>query len=286
VIQGSASPRLSARLARILGCPLIKPERKRFPDGELYVRLTGEVSGEHVVIVQSTPEPQNDNLIELYFLAKTARDLGASKVTLVIPYLAYARQDKRFRPGEAVSLDCVASMISSSGADSLVVVDIHEPGSTGRFGIEARNLTAMPLLGSYIGNLRLRSPVIIGGDQGSEERAKMVAGAFGGDYDYLEKKRITPRRVVMRPKRMDVKDRDVVIVDDMISTGGTVAEAARILRKAGARRTFAACTHAVLCGDAKRKLRAAGVERVIATDTIEREESVISVAPLIAEGLG
>lgn len=110
MIQGSASPRLSARLARILGCPLIKPERKRFPDGELYVRLTGEVSGEHVVIVQSTPEPQNDNLIELYFLAKTARDLGASKVTLVIPYLAYARQDKRFRPGEAVSLDCVASI--------------------------------------------------------------------------------------------------------------------------------------------------------------------------------
>ena len=285
MIQGSASPRLSARLAKALDCPLIKPERKRFPDGELYVRLTGEVSGEHAVIVQSTPEPQNDNLIELYFLARTARDLGASRVTLVIPYLAYARQDKRFKPGEAVSLDCVASMISSSGADSLVVVDIHEPGSTGRFGIEARNLTAMPLLGSYIGKLRLRSPVIIGGDQGSEERARLVAGAFGGDHDYLEKKRLTPQKVVIRPKRMEVRGRDVVIVDDMISTGGTVAEAARILRRAGARRIFAACTHAVLCGDAKRKLRAAGVERVIATDTIEREESVISVASLIAEGL-
>lgn len=286
VVVGSASQRLAARVAKGLKCGLVRREIRRFPDGEFYIRLTSRVKGERVAVIQSTCHPQNDNLVELLLTLDAVRDLGAKRVTAVVPYLAYARQDKRFRPGEAVSFNTVLKLIRMAGADELVTVDVHEGEKIGGKGFPVENLTAMPLLGKFLGKMNLKDAVAMGGDQGSEERARAVAAEMGAEHDYLEKKRITPTKVLTKPKKLDVRGRDVVIVDDIISTGGTVVEAAKILRRQGARRVYAACTHGVLACDALGRLRAAGVKKIVATDTIERRESLVSVAPLVARALG
>ncbi len=286
MVAGSVSQKLASRLAKELKSELIIPETKRFPDGEIYIRLPGEVKQKHVLVVQSTCAPQNDNLMELLFMLDLTKNLGARKVTAVVPYLAYARQDKRFKPGEAVSIKTVSKLIARAGADELITVDVHESKSKRDFSIPLRNLTAMPLLGICLKKMKLKNPVVLGGDQGSENRAQIVASKMGADADYLEKRRLTPTKVVMTPKSLDVRGRDVVIVDDIISTGGTVVEATKILKRQGARKVYAACTHAVLAGGAEKNLAAAGVVKIIATDTIEKKVSLVSVAPLIAHSLG
>jgi len=285
-VAGSASGKLAARVAKSLGCPLVRPEVTRFPDGESYVRADHDFRDEHAIVVQSTCYPQNDNLIELFLLLDTAKDLGAKRVTAVVPYFGYARQDKRFKPGEAVSVRTMCKLIERAGADDIFTVDIHEEEIMANFAIPAYNLTAMSLIGRYIDkHLDLRDPVVLAPDQGALRHAKRAAAEFMADYDYLYKTRQTSTKVTMRPKRLNVSRRDVVIVDDIISTGGTVIEAVRILKKQGARDIYAACTHPVLAGGALRKIIAAGARKVIATDTIEHKTSVISVAPVIAEAI-
>ncbi|MEM3519739.1 MAG: ribose-phosphate diphosphokinase [Candidatus Hadarchaeales archaeon] len=286
ILGGPASPKLSKRLSLELHTFLLTPEIKRFPDGEIYIRLPGELKGKEVVVVQSLGPPQNENLMVLLLMLDAARDLGAKKVVCVTPYFCYARQDKRFKPGEAISMKTIVKLIEEVAPDELITIDIHEDSSLRYFSIPVKNLTAMPLLGKFIGSrLRLKNPVVIGGDQGSEERAKKVAEEIGGGHDYLVKRRITPTKVTVEPKKIDAKGRDVIIVDDIISTGGTVIKAVKVLSRQGARNIYAACTHPVLVGKTLEKLRKAGTRKVIATDTIEREVSLVSVAPLIAQAL-
>ncbi|MCD6247996.1 MAG: ribose-phosphate diphosphokinase [Hadesarchaea archaeon] len=285
VVAGSASRNLSERVAAELGCELVRPELKRFPDGELYVRVPQELKGEAVAVVQSTCQPQNDNFMELFFLLHVAKDLGAERVSAVVPYLGYARQDKRFEPGEVVSAQTVRVLLEGAGADEFVTVDVHSDKAMESFKIPARNLTAMPLVGKYLRRFELRDPVVLAPDQGALHHAECVAGELQADFDYLVKHRETPTKVKMEPKRLNVRGRDAVLVDDIISTGGTIVEASKILRKQGAGKIYVACTHAVLVGDALEKIRRAGAEEVFATDTIEREISRITVAPLIADAL-
>jgi len=285
VIAGSASPKLSTGVAKQLGHPLVKPELTRFPDGEFYVRADAKLEGEHAIVVQSTPYPQSDNLVELCLLLDLAKDLGAPRVTAVVPYLAYARQDKRFKPGEAISVRTVCKLIEHSGASDVFTVDVHEVEVMRNFACPAYNLTAMPLIGKYLAKLDLHDPIIIAPDEGASPLAKRIAVELMADHDYLEKRRVTPTQVEVRPKRLSVSNRDVVIVDDIISTGGTIIEAAKILKKQGARRLYAACTHPVFAGKALKKVLAAGVKKVVATDTIEHRTSVVSVASVIAEAI-
>ena len=282
VISGSASPKLSLRVAKRLKCKLIKPEMSSFPDGENYTRIDADLKGEHVLVVQSTCYPQNDNLIELCFLIGAVKNLGAEHITAFVPYLAYARQDKQFKPGEAISIHTVCKLIEATGATNFVTVDAHHEEIMRNFSIPAYNLTAMPLLGRYLSKLKLKDPVVLGADKGAIERARHVALEMEVEYDYLEKKRITPEKVVIRPKRLDLVNRDVVIVDDIISTGWTIVEAAKMLKHQEARRIYTACTHPVFVGNALRRIRTAGVKKVVTTDTIERKESVVSVASLIS----
>jgi len=201
-----------------------------------------------------------------------------------VPYLAYARQSKRYKPGEAISAQTICKLIGYE-ADELFVVDIHDVKIMKNFLIPARDLTAAPLLGQYFSRLNLKRPLILGPDQKAFECAHRAAVELGAESDYLTKKRITPTKVITQTKSLDVAGRDVVIIDDIISTGGTIIEATKSLKQCRARRIYVACTHAVLVGNALQKITAAGVTKVIATDTIETQVSVASVAPVIAEAI-
>lgn len=289
VFGGSASRGLASKLAKELGAEPARAELKRFPDGECYVRLVDDVSGKVVAIVQSMALKPNEYLVEYLLMSETARDLGAEKVVGVIPYLPYARQDARFNPGEALSVKVVAGLLEKAGTELVITVDGHfhrVKNLRDLSRVESVNLTAAPLLArAAVERFGLRDPVVFGPDEESEPMAKAAAEAIGAEYSVLVKKRITATEVEVKPAREVEVRGDALIVDDIISTGGTVAEAAKVLRSLGAKRVFAACTHALLVGNAEERMAAAGVAGVIATDAVEGPRSVVSVAPLVARAL-
>lgn len=289
IVGGSASEDLAEGISEELGSELVDVERKKFPDGEIYVRLEEDVEDEEVVVVQSTCYPPNDNYMELFLLLDVVRDLCAEKISAVIPYLAYARQDERFEFGEAVSLKTVAGLIEAAGADEVYLLDLHarDIGSPPEFfEVPAYNLTATPLLGEFMyENYDLDNPVFLGPDEEAGKWAKMAGEAVGADWDYMIKNRLGSEQVEITPRELDVEERDVVIVDDIISTGGTMREAVRILKAHGADDIYAVCTHPVLSGDALDSLREAGAKEVVGTDSIPSEVSDVTVAPVFSEAL-
>ncbi|RLF12214.1 MAG: ribose-phosphate diphosphokinase [Thermoprotei archaeon] len=286
VVPGPASRRLGASLAEELKTSVLEVESKVFPDGESYVRLKGEVAGEEVVVVQSCYPPQDKHLIELLLLVKTIKELGARKVIAAVPYLAYSRQDKRFLEGEAVSGRVVLELIGLAGADALLTVDVHSEALLEKLSFKAVNVSAMPLIARYLSQLRLLNPFILSPDKKRAREAGLVASLLNTDHGYLEKVRdLSTGEVKTMVKGLPVEGRDVVIVDDIISTGGTIANAASIVKSQGARRVLAACTHPILAKGAEERMRKAGVEEIIGTDAVESHVSRVSVAPALAEAL-
>ena len=286
VLLGPASIELGKRLAETLGAESVPVESKSFPDSESYVRISGDVSGENVVIAQSTYPPQDRHLVQLLQLLDTARDLEASKLVAVVPYLAYSRQDKRFRSGEAVTVKTVVKLVEAAGADSLVTVDVHSDKILELFKIKALNVSAMSAIGEYFSSLRLREPYVFAPDAGALDRAKIVAEQLDAEYAFFQKQRDrTTGAIKTEAKDVRVKDRDTIIVDDIISTGSTIANAASILRRQGARSIYVACTHPLLLPGAKEKIIAAGANEIIGTDCVAGDVSRVSVASIIAESL-
>lgn len=289
IMGGSSSIALAVKVARELGKAASKLEIKKFPDGEKYVRVLDEVGGEDVVVIQSTYHKPDEYLLEYFLLADALRDLGAKKIVAVIAYFAYARQDERFKPGEAVSFETVTKLIESVGTSEIYTIDMHlhrVPEASKIFRIPAHNLSAIPLLAEYIQrNLLLDEPVVIAPDEEAEQWAKVAAETLNVDYDVLEKRRLGPERVRIEPRRLGVTNRDVVIVDDIISTGGTIVETVNVVRREGARKIIVACTHPLLIKNALAKIYEVGADAVIGTDTIPSPVSRVSVAPLIAEAL-
>lgn len=289
VVGGSASKTLAEKVSKNLNSEFLSIEKERFPDGEIYVRVLGDVEGQETAVIQSTYYPPNQNYMELFLLLDAVRDLGAEKVSAIIPYFAYARQDERFKSGEAVSLRTVAKLIMSAGADEVFMVDLHAhriESAPELFEIPARNLTAAPTLGRYIDNeYELEDPVVMGPDGEAKQWAERAGEAIGAEWDFMVKKRLGPKEVEITPRELEVEGRDVLIIDDIISTGGTMMKAIEILEDHGARDMYVACTHPVLSDNALENVRNAGAKEVIATDTIESEISKVSVAPVIAEAL-
>jgi ribose-phosphate pyrophosphokinase len=277
VICTEKSQVLATRLARALDTTVVDVRYSRFPDGEHYLQ-TGEIDDE-MVIVGSVVD--NDSLVQLMLLIDACDNASNH---LVLPYMAYARQDKRFRPGEPVSSRVVARALSQGIADVLTV-NIHEKEVLKSFLVPAHNLSLADDIGTYIRTLGLENPLILAPDEGAMLFAEQVASAGGWNSDHLEKTRLSGVEVRMAPRQLSARSRSVVIVDDIISTGGTIATAAGMLYGQGARDVYAACVHGVFTGGAYIRLTASGIRDVICSDTIERSSSRISAADQIARAL-
>lgn len=282
VFSGGSSLALGLKVAKEAGWEFGELKTDRFPDGEVYVRVLSKVKDLECLIVQSTL--RNDDLIELLILEDLLNDLGASKVHAVVPYLGYARQDRRFNEGEALSAKTVLKLIDGM-ADSFTTVNCHFLEEAGTFkynGIKVRNLDAFPLLAEYFAG-RLKCPVVIAPDKGSLHYAKNAACIIGCEFDFLQKKRLSGEKVIIETKRLDVAGKDVLILDDMISTGGTIIEAVKVLRKAGAETVNVGCVHGVFSHGVD-KVKSV-TDSLVCTDTIEREISRVSVSGLTVQAL-
>ncbi|MDD5473357.1 MAG: ribose-phosphate diphosphokinase [Candidatus Methanoperedens sp.] len=278
IIGGPASQLLTGRVSDALKSNLMISEFKRFPDGESYIRILDDFAGDNVTIIQSIVN--DSDFIVLLQLIDACNE--AAKLNVVIPYMGYARQDKQFKKGEPISARVIAKAIE---ADCVFTVNIHDESILGYFDAKAVNLDATPMIGKYIKNMKFKDPLIVAPDDGAISLARNASENLGIDYDFLEKTRLSGEEVSIHPKNIAVKGRDVIIIDDIISTGGTMAETISLLKKQGAHEVFAACVHPVFSNNAILKLFKAGVKAIIATDTIDKGVSVVSVAPVIASVL-
>jgi ribose-phosphate pyrophosphokinase len=283
IIGGSASQKLAAKVAKELDDYLCPVETRKFPDGERYIRFKGGIEKE-VVVVQSTGYPQDENLMELFFILKNLKSLGAEEIKVVIPYFGYGRQELRFKSGEAISASITAELIEFAGATEVFSVNLHENKVADFFNIPVKELSAMPLIADHVGQV-LDDPVLIAPDKGALSHAQEISNILDCPCDHMEKTRLSPDTVETRVKSLDVEGRQAVIIDDIISTGGTIVNASNILKEHGAQSVTVSCVHPVLVEDALLKIFATGVEDVLATDTLSSEVSAISVAPLIADAL-
>jgi len=286
VVPGPASQDLGRKVADMLKSRVVSVIFKTFPDGESYLRLDGDVKGEEVVVVQTTGPPQDMHLMQLFLMIDAAKDLGAEKVTAVVPYLAYARQDKRFLLGEAISIETFIKLIEASGTDRFLTVNIHEESVLKKFSIPAENLSAITLLAKHFKNKGLAGAFSLAPDMGALELVKEADKVLNGGCGWLRKERDRlTGEIRVEEKLFNVEGRDVIVFDDILSTGGTIAAAVKMLKTQGARRVYAACVHPLLVGEAQRKITQSGAEEIVGTDCVPSPVSVVSVAPLIAEAL-
>ncbi len=284
VISGKSSEDLAKRLSKKLKANLVKSIVRVFPDGESKITLDRNLSKRKSIVVQSIYPPVDTNLVQALSLISKAKETS-SKVIAVIPYMGYARQDKEFLPGEIVTIKAVAKLFKGVGASEIIAVDVHSIMSLEYFGIKSENVTAIPDLVRYFKKLSLKNPLIVSPDQGGRDRAKEFARKFESESISLEKKRDRKTgKVQIKTKNSDkVANRDIVLVDDMISTGGSIIKATQFLKKQKCKRVYVACTHALLMNDAKRKIRKAGVTRIVSTNTIPGRTSVVDVSGTIAK---
>ncbi len=286
IVIGPASRELGEKTAELANLEAVQVLYKTFPDGEVYTRLESPVQNEHVVIIQTTGPPQNSRLMQLAFLADAAKRNGARKVTAVVPYLAYARQDKIFLQGEGISIETLARMLNAAGVEELITVNIHAESVLRKLPFPAKNLSAIKLLAEYFIKRGVKKAFALAPDKGAMYIAEQAKKVLGGEAGHLEKQRDRyTGQTIQSGKNLNVKGQSVIIFDDIISTGGTIIGAARILRDIGAARVFTACVHPLLIGDAENRILAAGVEEIVGTDSIPSNVSKVSLAPLIANVL-
>ena len=277
VVGGSASQLLSKELAKSLRAKLAKVEMKRFPDDECYVRIDEDLDDQEVFLVQ-TAWPDR-NIVELFLLQDAIKEFDVDSLTTVVPYFGYARQDKQFKTGEAISARAIARLIQLN-TDEFITVDVHAPSVIDWFeGKTAKNVAAYPEIGRFLKGKEIE--LVLSPDEGRADNAKRVADVVNCEADFLVKERLDGETVKMIPKRLDANGKKVAIVDDIISTGGTIVKAAEQLRKQGASKIYAVCTHGVFAGNAIPKLDAV-CDDVYTTDTIENPRTCMSVAPQIA----
>ena len=286
VISGSSSEDLAKKVAKKLGANLIKSELRVFPDGESKITLKGKPQKNKIIVVQSTYPPVDENLVQTLAIIAKASEYG-TEVIAVMPYMGYARQDREFLPGEVITMKVIAKLFKSVGTSKIIVVDIHSMIGLKYFNIKSKNVTAIPDLAKYFSKLKLRNPLVVSPDHGGKERAKEFAKFLNTEYITLEKQRDRKTgKVAIKSTNFDeIAGRDLILVDDVISTGGSIIKSTEFLKKQKCARVFVACTHALLRNGAEKKIKNAGVTKIISTNTIPGKTSLVDVSDTIAKAI-
>jgi ribose-phosphate pyrophosphokinase len=286
IILGPASKELGEKISQLTGYQKIPVATRIFPDGESYIRLEASVETEDAAIIQTTCPPQDTRLMQLAFVAAAAKRNGAKKALAVVPYLGYARQDKIFLPGENISIQTIAAMLKAAGIDQLLTVNIHAEEALNNFPFPAKSISAIPILADYFTQKGKKGAFALSPDKGAMNIAKQAQAVLGGEVGYLEKQRDRyTGQTTQSASHLNVQGKTVIIFDDIISTGGTIVGAAKILREQGAAHICTACVHGLFIGDAEKRIRDAGVEEIVATDSVPSHLSKVSLAPLLSQEL-
>ncbi len=294
VFTGNANPQLADRIARYIGVPLGDASIDKFSDGEISVELNENVRGKDVFIIQPTCSPTNDNILELMLIADALHRASANRITAVIPYYGYARQDRRVRSARvAISAKVVADMIGAVGVDRVLTVDLHAEQIQGFFSIPVDNVYGSPVLTDEIERQNYRNLTVVSPDIGGVVRARAVAKQLNVDLAIVDKRRPSINVAQVMHIIGDVDDRTCLIVDDLVDTAGTICKAADALKEAGALGVVAYCTHPVLSGKAIRNVENSSLDSLVVTDTIPLREDArncerirqLSMAKLLAESI-
>ena len=293
VFSGNSNPGLAQKICEYLSLPLGGAKVKTFSDGEIQIEIHENVRLKDVFVVQSTCSPVNDNLVELLLMIDAFNRSSANKITAVIPYFGYARQDKKVAPRVPISAKLVADMLTVAGADRIITMDLHAGQIQGFFNIPVDNLFAAPVLIEYIRNNFRDDMVIVSPDAGGVERARAFAKRLNADLAIIDKRRDAPNQAKAMAVIGDVTDKIAVILDDMADTAGTLTEAAEAIKNAGAREIHACCAHPVLSGPAIERITDSGLKSVVVTDTIPLSESaaacdkikVLTISQLVGEAI-
>ncbi len=291
LISGQAHPQLARDISEELDIPLADAHVGRFPDGEVDIKVNVDLRGSDCFILQPTCPPVNDNWIELLLLIDTLRRSSAGRITAVMPYYGYARKDRKDEGRVPISARVLANTLTIGGCDRLVTVDMHAAQIQGFYDIPVDHLYAKPVLLGRLNELGIDDPVVVTPDVGGIKMARGYAKPIGADLAIVDKRRISGSEIAVEHVIGEVEGRNVVIVDDMISTGGSITEAANILRKNGAKSIVIVVTHPVFCGPAIDRLSSAPVDQILVTDTIPRGDDwpasieTVSIAPLLAQAI-
>jgi ribose-phosphate pyrophosphokinase len=293
IFSGSSNPVLAREIVRYLKMDLGKCVLQRFNDGEIRFYIDENVRGEDVFVIQAGSQDANFHLMELFLMIDAFKRASAERITVVMPYYAYARQDWKDRPRVPVSARLVADLLEKAGANRILTMDLHSPQIQGFFSIPVDNLMAAPVLAAHIQRLKLGNPVVVSPDAGGVGRARVMAKRVGAMLAIIDKRRPAPGVAEVLHVIGEVKGYDCIIFDDMIDTAGTLVLSAEALKREGARRIFAAATHPVLSGPAVGRIMGSPIEKMIVTNTIPLAEAskvcpkieVLSVAELFGEAI-
>ncbi len=294
ILSGTSNLKLSKDISKKLKLKLVNTNIRRFADGEIYIEINENIRGNSVFVIQSTSNPANDNLMELLLVIDALKRSSAKNVTAVIPYFGYARQDRKVAPRTSISAKVVANLISNAGASRVVTVDLHAGQIQGFFDMPVDNLFTTPLFAKYIKKKFSNKKLIcVSPDVGGVQRTRGLATRIKADLAIIDKRRPAPGKSQVMNIIGDVKNKTCIIVDDIIDSGGTIVNAVDALKKNGANEVYVFITHAVLSGDAVKKIKNSKIKKLIITDTIDNSQKiknnnkieVLSISSLMSEAI-
>ncbi len=294
ILSGTSNLRLSKEISKKLKLKLVNTNIRRFADGEIYIEINENIRGNSVFVIQSTSNPANDNLMELLLVIDALKRSSAKNITAVIPYFGYARQDRKVAPRTSISAKVVANLITNAGASRVLTVDLHAGQIQGFFDMPVDNLFTTPLFAKYIKKkLSNKKLICVSPDVGGVQRTRGLATRIKADLAIIDKRRPAPGKSQVMNIIGNVKNKTCIIVDDIIDSGGTIVNAVDALKKSGANEVFVFITHAVLSGDAVKKIKNSKIKKLIITDTIDNSQKiknnnkieVLSISSLMSEAI-